>query len=66
MAVTAFLSMWINNTATTAMMVPIVDSILSEISKLQTLSFLSDLIFFLYVFSDGKTTILKRHRIERI
>ena len=32
MFVTGFLSMWINNTATTAMMIPIVDSILTEIS----------------------------------
>lgn len=31
MLVTMFLSMWINNTATTAMMIPIVDSILVEI-----------------------------------
>lgn len=31
MLVTMFLSMWINNTATTAMMIPIVDSILLEI-----------------------------------
>lgn len=31
MIATMFLSMWINNTATTAMMIPIVDDILREI-----------------------------------
>ena len=30
---TAFLSMWISNTATTAMMVPIVEAVLSEIKN---------------------------------
>lgn len=31
MSTTAFLSMWISNTATTAMMVPIIDAIIFEI-----------------------------------
>ena len=30
---TLFLSMWISNTATTAMMVPIVDAVLSELER---------------------------------
>ena len=33
MLTTAFLSMWISNTATTAMMVPIVEAVLSEIKN---------------------------------
>ena len=33
MLTTAFLSMWISNTATTAMMVPIVEAVLGEIKN---------------------------------
>ena len=33
MFTTMFLSMWISNTATTAMMVPIVDAVLQELYK---------------------------------
>jgi di/tricarboxylate transporter len=33
MSITAFLSMWISNTATTAMMVPIAEAVLQEIKE---------------------------------
>ena len=36
MLTTSFLSMWISNTATTAMMVPIVEAVLEEIKNENT------------------------------
>ena len=37
MVPTCFLSMWISNTATTAMMVPIVEAVLTELNKEENL-----------------------------
>ena len=42
MVPTMFLSMWISNTATTAMMVPIVEAVLSEIDAETELKALSE------------------------
>lgn len=55
MLVTMFLSMWINNTATTAMMIPIVDSILIEISKSPNLH-LTSIEIFLFCLSQNQPT----------
>ncbi|PRD31104.1 UNVERIFIED_CONTAM: Solute carrier family 13 member 2 [Trichonephila clavipes] len=42
MTTTMFLSMWISNTATTAMMVPIVDAVLDELQREEKKNLKSD------------------------
>ncbi|KAB7507031.1 hypothetical protein Anas_00201, partial [Armadillidium nasatum] len=59
MLTTIFLSMWISNIASTAMMVPIVDAVLKELYKVKTNNFL--LIFFVLLITFNRFVLLFLH-----